>query len=157
MWREADEQGAPKSRKAVRTGLERARNEGRIPTWNFGRRAGQTLLKIEGSKASQGLLGDRGLRKSALPAFQAATEVAARDAPQAFAATWDDKYPQVAKNWEAHWPNLIPLFDYRADVRKAIYTTNAIESLNCVIRKATRKWKIFPHDELALKVVYLAI
>lgn len=89
--------------------------------------------------------------------YQAVTETAARNALEGFAATWDDKYPQIAKSWDAHWPNIIPLFDYPADIRKAIYTTNAIESLNSVIRKATRKRKIFPHDESALKVVYLAI
>lgn len=56
-----------------------------------------------------------------------------------------------------HWPNLNTLFKYPADIRKAIYTTNAIESLNSVVRKAVRKRKLFPSDEAAKKVVYLAI
>lgn len=89
--------------------------------------------------------------------YQAPSEADAQNELAAFAATWDDKYPQISKSWNTHWPNLITLFNYPKDIRKAIYTTNAIESLNSVIRKATRKRKIFPHDESALKVVYLAI
>lgn len=89
--------------------------------------------------------------------YKAATEADARNELETFATTWDAKYPQISKSWNVHWPNLITLFDYPEDIRKAIYTTNAIESLNSVIRKATRKRKIFPHDESALKVVYLAI
>ena len=53
--------------------------------------------------------------------------------------------------------NLITIFDYPPEIRKAIYTTNAIESLNSVIRKATKKRKLFPTDDSALKVVYLAV
>jgi transposase-like protein len=73
-----------------------------------------------------------------------------------FAEKWDAKYPQISKSWRTHWPNLITIFDYPEEIRKAIYTTNAIESLNSVIRKATKKRKVFPNDEAALKVVYLA-
>ena len=75
----------------------------------------------------------------------------------AFAATWDEKYPTISQSWQRHWPNLITLFDYPDDIRKVIYTTNAIESLNSVIRKAIKNRKVFPHDQAALKVVYLAI
>jgi len=89
--------------------------------------------------------------------YQAPTEADARAELTRFAATWDSKYPQISKSWHRHWPNLITLFDYAGEIRKAIYTTNAIESLNSMIRHATRKRKIFPHDESALKVVYLAI
>ena len=67
------------------------------------------------------------------------------------------KYPQIGKSWKTHWDNLITIFQYPPDIRKAIYTTNAIESLNSVIRKATKKRKIFPTDMSAQKVVYLAI
>ena len=56
-----------------------------------------------------------------------------------------------------HWENLNTLFDYPPDIRKAIYTTNAIESLNCVIRKAIKKRKLFPTEDAARKVIYLAI
>ncbi len=71
--------------------------------------------------------------------------------------TWDEKYPTISQSWQRHWPNLITLFDYPDDLRKVIYTTNAIESLNSVIRKATKNRKVFPHDQAAMKVVYLAI
>lgn len=76
---------------------------------------------------------------------------------EAFSEKWDDKYPQITKSWTANWHNLTAIYDYPPDVRKAIYTTNAIESLNSVIRKATRNRKVFPNDESAKKVVYLAI
>ncbi|MCK5892912.1 MAG: transposase [Endozoicomonadaceae bacterium] len=49
-------------------------------------------------------------------------------------AQWDVKCPQISQSWRAHWPNLITLFDYPQDIRKLIYTTNAIESPNSVIR-----------------------
>ena len=74
-----------------------------------------------------------------------------------FAARWDGQYPQIAKSWRAHWQNLNTLFLYPEVIRKAIYTTNAIESLNSVIRKAIKKRKIFPSDDSAKKMVYLAI
>ena len=70
-----------------------------------------------------------------------------------FAQRWDEKYPQVSKSWRSHWANLNTLFRYR----KAIYTTNAIESLNSVIRKAIRKRKLFPAEDSAKKVIYLAV
>ncbi len=88
--------------------------------------------------------------------YQSATEPEASFEPERFAEKWDGKYPQIAKSWQTHWANLITIFDYPADIRKAIYTTNAIESLNSVIRKATKKRKVFPTDEAALKVVFLA-
>ena len=59
--------------------------------------------------------------------------------------------------WNRHWENVIPLFDYPDEIRKIIYTTNAIESLNSVIRKAIKNRRIFPNDESAIKIVYLAI
>lgn len=89
--------------------------------------------------------------------YQSATEAQARQELEAFGQRWDEQYPQIGKSWNRHWPNLITLFDYPPDIRKAIYTTNAIESLNSVIRQATRKRKIFPNDDSAMKVVYLAI
>lgn len=89
--------------------------------------------------------------------YQSASETEATAALEAFAQTWDHKYPQISKSWTHHWANLITIFDYPPQIRKAIYTTNAIESLNSVIRKATRKRKLFPTDDAALKVVYLAV
>lgn len=75
----------------------------------------------------------------------------------AFAHAWDEKYPSISQSWRRHWPNLITLFDYPDEIRKVIYTTNAIESLNSVIRKAINNRKVFPSDQSATKVVYLAI
>ncbi len=89
--------------------------------------------------------------------YQAATEAEALAALDAFAETWDEQYPQIAKSWRDHRPNLITIFDYPPPIRKAIYTTNAIESLNGVLRKATRKHKVFPSEQSAMKVAYLAI
>lgn len=89
--------------------------------------------------------------------YQAPTEPAAMEQLKAFGAIWDERYPQISKSWSANWENIATLFDYPPDIRKAIYTTNAIESLNSVIRKATKLRKVFPTNESALKVVYLAI
>jgi len=88
--------------------------------------------------------------------YRAATVQAAEQALDTFADKWDSKYPNISKQWRRHWPNLITLFDYPEEIRRAIYTTNAVESLNSVIRKAIKKRKIFPHDRSAMKVIYLA-
>ncbi|GAA5444766.1 IS256 family transposase ISAs3 [Microbulbifer sp. NBRC 101763] len=89
--------------------------------------------------------------------YTAATEPAAQAARERFSESWDDIYPQISKSWATHWANLITLFEYPPEIRKVIYTTNAIESLNSVIRKATKQRKVFPSDESAMKVVYLAM
>lgn len=89
--------------------------------------------------------------------YQSTTEDAALLALEQFSDRWDAKYPQISKSWTAHWANLNTLFNYPEDIRRAIYTTNAIESLNSVIRKAIKKRKLFPTDESARKVIYLAI
>ena len=89
--------------------------------------------------------------------YQSATEEEALQALDEFAERWDEKYPQISRSWRTHWQNFNTLFVYPHDIRKAIYTTNAIESLNSVIRKATRKRKLFPTDDSAKKVIYLAI
>jgi len=89
--------------------------------------------------------------------YQSVTEDEALLALEQFAGRWDNKYPQISKSWRSHWNNLNTLFNYPEDIRRAIYTTNAIESLNSVIRKAVKKRKLFPTDDSAKKVVYLAI
>jgi putative transposase len=75
----------------------------------------------------------------------------------AFGEKWDAKYPAISRSWHKHWSNIVTLFAYPDEIRKIIYTTNAIESLNSVIRKSINNRKIFPNDQSALKVVYLAI
>ncbi|BFM21694.1 hypothetical protein R50076_27430 [Gilvimarinus japonicus] len=89
--------------------------------------------------------------------YQSATEEEALLALDQLSETWDEKYPQISRIWRAHWDNLNTLFSYPPEIRKAIYTTNAIESLNSVIRKAIKKRKLFPTDDSAKKVVFLAI
>lgn len=74
-----------------------------------------------------------------------------------FAQLWDKKYVAISRSWRENWPNVITLFDYPDEIRKVIYTTNAIESLNSVIRKAIKNRKIFPHDDSAKKAIWLAI
>ncbi len=74
-----------------------------------------------------------------------------------FAEKWDSRYPSIAKSWSSRWENVILLFSYPDDIRKIIYTTNAIESLNSVIRKAIKNRRIFPNDTSAFKVVFLTI
>lgn len=88
--------------------------------------------------------------------YQASTELEAQSRLDEFADKWDDQYLQISKSWRANWPNLIAIFDYPGEIRKVIYTTNAIESLNSVVRKSTRNRKVFPDDQAAMKVVYLA-
>ena len=89
--------------------------------------------------------------------YQSATEDEALQALDQFSDRWDEQYPQISRSWRAHWQNINTIFSYPEDIRKVIYTTNAIESLNSVIRKAVRKRKLFPTDDSAVKVIYLAI
>ncbi|MCO4206726.1 IS256 family transposase [Aeromonas hydrophila] len=89
--------------------------------------------------------------------YHSATEREAQQALAAFGERWNSQYPQIARSWQGNWDNLITLFDYLPAIRKVIYTTNAIESLNSVLRKATKQRKQFPTDDSALKVAYLAI
>lgn len=89
--------------------------------------------------------------------YQSATEEEALQALEQLSQRWDSKYPQISRSWHAHWDNINTLFKYPDDIRKAIYTTNAIESLNSVIRKVIKKRKLFPTDDSAKKVVFLAV
>lgn len=89
--------------------------------------------------------------------YQSVTEEEARLELEHFTEKWETKYPQIPKSWKTNWPNLITFFDFPNDIRKVIYTTNAIESLNSVIRKSVKTRKLFPNDDAAKKVIYLAI
>jgi len=89
--------------------------------------------------------------------YSAATLPEAEQALESFAQAWDEKYPTIAKMWRAKWIDIITLFDFPPPIRRAIYTTNAIESVNSAIRKFTRNRKIYPNEESALKIVYMAI
>jgi transposase-like protein len=89
--------------------------------------------------------------------YQSVTVAEAELELERFAQLWDKQYPSISASWRKHWLNLIAFFEYPEAIRKIIYTTNAIESLNSVIRKATERRKLFPSDQSAMKVVYLAI
>ncbi|WP_291972064.1 transposase, partial [Candidatus Symbiopectobacterium sp.] len=82
---------------------------------------------------------------------------AARQALEAFGGTWDRRYQQISRSWQSNCANLSTFFSYTQELRKIIYTTSAIESLNSVIRHAIKKRKVFPTDDPVRKVVLLAI
>jgi putative transposase len=89
--------------------------------------------------------------------YTASTETEAEGHLVAFAEKWDKQYPTISKSWLTHWKRIIPFFAFPAEIRKAIYTTNAIESMNMTLRKVLKNHRAFPTDESALKVIYLAI
>jgi len=89
--------------------------------------------------------------------YQASTLEQAEDALTSFAQKWDGRYPTISQLWLRHWERIMPLFTYSADIRRAIYTTNAIESLNRCLRKVLKTKGAFPDDESVLKLLYLAL
>ena len=89
--------------------------------------------------------------------YTSATAEAASAALDQFALTWDAQYPQIAKSWRANWARVIPFFAYAPDIRKVIYTTNAIESVNFSCRKLIKARTSFPNDEAAIKWLYLGL
>ena len=89
--------------------------------------------------------------------YQAANVQEAQSALSHFSKTWDDRYPSIHAMWKRHWENIIPFFQYSPDIGKAIYTTNAIESLNRSMRKIIKTKGLFPSDESVLKLFYLAL
>lgn len=74
-----------------------------------------------------------------------------------FSEKWDRKYPKISQSWQASWPNLSTYFKYPQEVRKLIYTTNAIENFNRQLRKVTKSKTVFPTDDSLLKMLYLAM
>lgn len=89
--------------------------------------------------------------------YGAATRAEAEQALENFAAKWDSEHPTISRSWRANWERLSVFFDYPVEIRKAIYTTNAIESLNASLRKITKTRRSFPNDEAVMKVLYLAL
>ena len=79
------------------------------------------------------------------------------EALEEFGKKWNDKYPMIQASWERNWNDLTEFFNYPKDIRRTIYTTNAIESLNFSLRKVTRNKSSFPDDDSIYKVMYLAI
>jgi putative transposase len=89
--------------------------------------------------------------------YRAATVAEAEQALTTFEEKWDRKYPSISKSWRTHWPELITFLKYPAEIRKTIYTTNAIESVNRSLRKISKNRGVFPHQESLLKLYYLAL
>lgn len=88
--------------------------------------------------------------------YGAPNEQTALDERDRVSDKWNEKYPNAMKSWERHWDAITPIFKFSSDVRKVIYTTNAIESLNSTYRKLNRQRSVFPSDQALLKALYLA-
>ena len=84
-------------------------------------------------------------------------EVAAKRLSEFEAGPWGKKYPMIAESWRRNWQQIIPFYGYPPEVRKIIYTTNAIESLHMQLRKVLKNRGHFPSDEAATKLIYLAL
>lgn len=89
--------------------------------------------------------------------YQSAAADEAAHELDAFEAEWGERYRAVVRLWRGNWDNIIPFFQFAPEIRKVVYTTNAIESLNMSLRKLTRNRRIFPNDDAAFKALYLAI
>jgi putative transposase len=89
--------------------------------------------------------------------YAAPTEEAALAELDAFEAKYAQRYPAIASSWRNNWERVRPFFDFPVDLRRLIYTTNAIESLNFQLRKVTKAKGHFPSDEAATKLLYLAL
>jgi transposase-like protein len=89
--------------------------------------------------------------------YAAVDENAALDALEAFEERWDKKYPKISSSWRDNWPNLSTYFKYPQEIRRLIYTTNAIEGFNRQLRKVTKAKSVFPTDDSLLKMLYLAM
>ena len=88
--------------------------------------------------------------------YQAPTEEKALDALERVTEKWSEKYPNSMKSWKQNWDAISPIFKFSTEVRKVIYTTNAIESLNATYRKLNRQRSVFPSDSALLKALYLS-
>ena len=89
--------------------------------------------------------------------YTAVNEDEALEALEDFGKNWNSKYPMIQRSWEAHWDDLNEFFAYPEQIRRVIYTTNAIESLNATLRKVTKNRAAFPDDDAIMKIMYLAI
>jgi transposase-like protein len=89
--------------------------------------------------------------------YGAMTLAEAEEALERFSENWDAKYPAISPSWRAEWERLTVFFDYSPEIRKVVYTTNAIESLNYSLRRMLKNRGSFPNDDSILKILYLAI
>ena len=97
------------------------------------------------------------LARDLRPIYTAADEASAAAALEDFAGQWEHKYPAIVRLWRAHWSEFTPFLAFPPEVRRVIYTTNLIESVNARLRKVTRNRGQFPSEQAALKVLYLAV
>ena len=91
------------------------------------------------------------------PIYTAVNEEQAHAALESFEEKWSKQYPHIAKSWYTNWENLVIFLEYPNEIRKVIYTTNAIESVNSQFRKVTKNKRVFPNDESVFKTLYLSI
>jgi putative transposase len=89
--------------------------------------------------------------------YISATEAEAEQKLEEFSVKWDAQFPMISKSWRSNWARVIPFFAYPTEIRRVIYTTNAIESLNMSLRKVTKARGSFPNDEAVFKLLYLAL
>lgn len=89
--------------------------------------------------------------------YTAATEEAADGALTEFCTKWDGKYPMIGKSWRSRWTEIVPFLAYPAEIRRVIYTTNAIESLNYSLRKISNNRQAFPTSDAAMKLIFMAL
>ena len=89
--------------------------------------------------------------------YTAATEEMAHFELKQFGSKWDNKYPVISDIWQRNWSGIIPFFAFPAEIRKVIYTTNAIESVNRQIRKIIKNKGVFPDDKSIQKIIFLAL
>ena len=91
------------------------------------------------------------------PIYTALNRDEAATALEAFEETWGAKYPMIGQSWRTHWEQVVPFLDFPAEVRRILYTTNAIESFNARVRKLVNGKGHFPNDDAAVKLIYLAV
>jgi transposase-like protein len=89
--------------------------------------------------------------------YTAPSEELAAGALEDFARVWDAKYPAISRSWKSRWMEVIPFFKFPPEIRKVVYTTNAIESVNYTIRKAVNNRQSFPNDDAALKLIFMSL
>lgn len=89
--------------------------------------------------------------------YQATTLDEAESGLSQFEETWAGSYPVIARSWRSNWWRVVPMFGYPSEIRRVIYTTNTIESLNMTLRKITKNRSLFPNDDAVFKLMYLAL
>ena len=111
------------------------------------------MLRSATSRGATARLWSAALR----PIYAAETEEAAQRALGAFEERWRAKYPMIARQWRSRWAEIVPFLAYPTEIRRTLYTTNVIESVNAQLRKVLRPKGHFPSDEAVSKILFLAL